>query len=71
MTRFFVGAQVVRQRLKLAAASPKLLDLYVAEELSSEQLMAFCVTDDHARQQEVWEVFHAPTTRVLMQSVAS
>ena len=53
--RFFVGAQVVRQRLKLAAASPKLLDLYVAEELSLDQLMAFCVTDDHARQEEVWE----------------
>ena len=53
--RFFVGAQVVRQRLKLAAASPKLLDLYVAEELSLEQLMAFCVTDDHARQEEVWD----------------
>ena len=53
--RFFVGAQVVRQRLKLAAASSKLLDLYVAEELSLDQLMAFCVTDDHARQEEVWE----------------
>ncbi|MGE0236459.1 MAG: DNA-binding protein, partial [Methylocystis sp.] len=52
--RFFVGAQVVRQRLKLAAASPKLLDLYVAEELTLVQLMAFCVTDDHARQEEVW-----------------
>ena len=46
--RFFVGVQVVRQRLKLAAASPKLLDLYVAVELSLDQLMAFCVTDDHA-----------------------
>lgn len=53
--RFFVGAQVVRQRLKLAAASPKLLDLYVAEELSLDQLMAFCVTDDHNRQEQVWE----------------
>ena len=42
--RFFVGAQVVRQRLKLAAASPKLLDLYVAEELSLDQLMPFCVS---------------------------
>ena len=31
--RFFVGAPVVRQRLKLAAANEKLLDLYVAEEL--------------------------------------
>lgn len=53
--RFFVGAPVVRQRLKLAAASQKLLDLYVTEELSLEQLMAFCVTDDHARQEAVWE----------------
>ena len=53
--RFFVSAQVVRQRLKLAAASPKLLDLYVAEEMSLEQLMAFTVTEDHARQEQVWE----------------
>jgi ParB family chromosome partitioning protein len=53
--RFFVSAQVVRQRLKLAAASPKLLDLYVAEDMSLEQLMAFTVTEDHARQEQVWE----------------
>ncbi len=53
--RFFVGSQVVRQRLKLAAASQKLLDLYVAEEMTLEQLTAFCVTDDHARQEAVWE----------------
>jgi ParB family chromosome partitioning protein len=32
--RFFVTPQVVRQRLKLAAASQKLLDLYVTEVLS-------------------------------------
>ena len=53
--RFFVTPAVVRQRLKLVAASPKLLDLYVAGELSLEQLMAFCVTSDHARQEAVWE----------------
>ena len=53
--RFFVSAQVVRQRLKLAAASPKLLDLYVAGEMTLEQLMAFTVTEDHARQEQVWE----------------
>lgn len=53
--RFFVSPQVVRQRLKLAAASPKLLELYVAEEMSLEQLAAFCVTDDHVRQEQVWE----------------
>jgi len=53
--RFFVSAQVVRQRLKLAAARPKLLDFYVAEEMSLEQLMAFTVSEDHARQEQVWE----------------
>lgn len=53
--RFFATPAVVRQRLKLVAASPKLLELYAAGELSLEQLMAFCVTDDHARQEAVWE----------------
>lgn len=53
--RFFVTPLIVRQRLKLAAASPRLLDLYAADELSLEQLMAFCVCDDHARQEQTWE----------------
>ena len=53
--RFFVTAAIVRQRLKLASASPKLLDLYATDELTLEQLMAFCVSNDHARQDQVWE----------------
>ena len=53
--RFFVTPQVVRQRLKLAAASPTLLDVYAADELTLDQLMAFCVSDDHARQEQVWD----------------
>src|SRR6202162_3673359 len=53
--RFFVGANVVKQRLKLVAVSPKLLDLYAADEMTLEQLMAFTVTDDKARQEQVWE----------------
>jgi ParB family transcriptional regulator, chromosome partitioning protein len=53
--RFFVGANVVKQRLKLVAVSPKLLDLYAADEMTLEQLMAFTVTDDQARQEQVWE----------------
>ena len=53
--RFFVSPAVVRQRLKLVAASPKLLDLYATGELSLEQLMAFCVTSDHERQEAVRE----------------
>ena len=53
--QFFVTPAVVRQRLKLVAASPKLLDLYAAGEFSLEQLMAFCVTSDHKRQEAVWD----------------
>lgn len=53
--RFFVNPSVVKQRLKLAAVSPKLLDLYAEDEMTLEQLMAFTVTADHARQEQVWE----------------
>jgi ParB family chromosome partitioning protein len=68
--RFFVSAQVVRQRLKLAAASPKLLDLYIAEEMSLEQLMAFTVTEEHARQEQVWENLSRASTRTRLRSGA-
>ena len=53
--RFFVSSNVVKQRLKLAAISPKLLDLYAEDEITLEQLMAFTVTNDHARQEQVWD----------------
>jgi ParB family chromosome partitioning protein len=53
--RFFVSPTVVKQRLKLAAVSPKLLDAYVEEAMDLEQLMAFAITADHARQEAVWE----------------
>jgi ParB family chromosome partitioning protein len=53
--RFFVSATVVKQRLKLAAVSPKLLDVYAADGMTLEQLMAFTVTNDHARQEQVWK----------------
>ena len=53
--RFFVTPTVVKQRLKLTAVSPRLLDLYAEDELTLEQLMAFTVTSDHARQEQVWE----------------
>ena len=53
--RFGVSAQVVRQRLRLGAISPKLMNLYRAEELTLDQLMAFAVSDDHARQEQVLE----------------
>lgn len=53
--RFFVSVSTVRQRLRLATVSPTLLDLYGDDGMSLEQLMAFSVTDNHARQEQVWE----------------
>ncbi len=53
--RFFVTPAVVKQRLRLAAVSPKLLDIYAEDGITLEQLMAFSVTGDHARQEQVWE----------------
>jgi len=52
--RFGVSVAVVRQRLKLAGVSPRLMQLYREDELSLDQLMAFTVTDDHAAQETVW-----------------
>jgi ParB family transcriptional regulator, chromosome partitioning protein len=52
---FFVGVNVVKQRLRLAAVSEKLLDIYAEDGMSLDQLMAFTVTNDHARQEQVWE----------------
>lgn len=52
---FFVDAKVVKQRLRLAAVSPVLLDIYAEDGMTLEQLMAFTVVEDHARQEQVWE----------------
>lgn len=40
---FFVAPGVVRQRLKLAAVSPVLLEAYAGEAMTLDQLMAFTV----------------------------
>ncbi|HET6608958.1 MAG TPA: ParB/RepB/Spo0J family partition protein [Rhodopila sp.] len=52
---FFTTATMVKQRLRLASVSPKLLDIYAEDGMSLEQLMAFSVTGDHARQEQVWQ----------------
>ena len=52
---FFVSVQVVKQRLKLASVSPKLLDVYAEDGMTLDQLMAFTVNPDHERQKQVWE----------------
>jgi ParB family transcriptional regulator, chromosome partitioning protein len=60
---FFVGVNVVKQRLRLAAVSEKLLDVYAEDGMSLEQLIAFTVTADHAWQEQVWEALQRSYSR--------
>ncbi|MFC3070486.1 ParB/RepB/Spo0J family partition protein [Phenylobacterium soli] len=53
--RFGVSAHVVRQRLRLAAVSPKLMAIYREDGLTLDQLMAFAVSEDHERQEQVYD----------------
>ena len=52
---FFVAVSVVKQRLRLASVSPKLLDVYAEDGITLDQLMAFTVNGDHERQEQVFE----------------
>lgn len=52
---FFVTPQIVKQRLKLASLAPALLEVYAEYGMTLEQLMAFTVNPDHARQVQVWD----------------
>jgi ParB family chromosome partitioning protein len=52
--RFGVTPTVVRQRLKLAAVSPKLMAIYRKGEMTLDCLMAFTVSDDHKAQEAAW-----------------
>jgi ParB family transcriptional regulator, chromosome partitioning protein len=52
---FFVTPQIVKQRLKLASVAPALLEVYADDAITLEQLMAFTVSPDHARQVQVWD----------------
>ena len=51
--RFGVSAYVVRQRLRLGAVSPRLMQVYRDGDLTLDQLMAFAITEDHAWQEQV------------------
>ncbi|MCK1510853.1 ParB/RepB/Spo0J family partition protein [Bradyrhizobium sp. 18] len=53
--RHFVSAAIVKQRLRLASVAPSLHDVYAEDGMTLEQLMAFSVTADQARQEQVWE----------------
>lgn len=52
--RFGVGPRVVEQRLRLGRVAPALLALYRDGAMTLDALMAFTVTEDHARQQQAW-----------------
>ncbi len=52
---FFIDVNVVKQRLRLVSVSPALLAIYADDGMKLEQLMAFTVSSDHARQEQVWE----------------
>ena len=56
--RFGVTANVVKQRLRLGAVSPKLMQVYRENGLTLDQLMAFAITEDHARQEQVFAGLH-------------
>src|SRR5882724_5396106 len=53
--RHFVTPAIVKQRLRLASVSPKLHDVYADDGMTLEQLMAFSVTADQARQEQAWD----------------
>lgn len=50
-----VSVAFVRQRLRLASASPVILKAFRKDEMKLDQLMAFCIVEDHARQERVWK----------------
>ena len=60
---FFVGVAVVRQRLRLASVSPKLLEAYGEDAMTLDQLMAFTVNADHERQEQVFDRLAGSYTR--------
>jgi len=53
--RFHMSVAIVKQRLRLASVSPRLLQLYGDDQMKLGQVMAFSLTKDHARQEQVWE----------------
>jgi len=56
---FMTTPAVVKQRLRLASVSPKLHEVYAEDGMTLEQLMAFSVSEDHERQEQVWELLQS------------
>ena len=60
---FTTTAAVVRQRLRLAAVAPALLEVYAEDGMTLDQLMAFTVNPDPERQVQVWEAIQKTYNR--------
>lgn len=54
---FVVSEDLVKKRLKLGRVSPELMSAYREEKLSIDVLMAFTLSDDHKKQDEVYNLF--------------
>lgn len=52
---FGVTPLVVERRLRLIAAAPELIEEFRAGEISTDQLIALCASEDHERQRKTWE----------------
>ncbi|MGZ2452714.1 MULTISPECIES: ParB/RepB/Spo0J family partition protein [Rhizobium] len=61
--RFFVSVATVKQRLRLASVSPRLLDFYAEDEMTLEQIIAFSISNDHVRQEQVWDTVSRSQSR--------
>ena len=55
VARLHMSVATVKQRLRLASVSPRLLELYANDEMKLGQVMAFSITNDHTRQEQVWD----------------
>lgn len=53
--RFGVTTRFVEGRMRLARLSPKILESFRADEIDLDTVKAYTLTDDHARQEEVFE----------------
>jgi ParB family chromosome partitioning protein len=53
-SRFGHSVATVRQRLKLAALSPRILEAMRKDEITIEQARALAISDDHAAQEAPW-----------------
>lgn len=70
--RFGVSAHVVKQRLRLGAVSPKLMQAYRDGGLTLDQLQAFAITQDHARQEQVFaKLAHNPEPWVIRRDLTA